>query len=189
MTDDLLSELEQLSEQETPVSDEGLKAVSELAHYMVKLEDQIAKAETYVKDLKEKLRKVSEVRLPMAMQELKMKDFALENGAKVQCKPFYAAHISEDRAASAHDWLRTNGFGDIIKNKLEVELKMGQDNMALSLEAELQEQGASYIKKEGVHSATLKSFVKEQLEQGHPLPMDLFGVHVGTKAVITRKKA
>jgi hypothetical protein len=40
----------------------------------------------------------------------------------------------------------------------------------------------------GVHAQTLKAFVREMMESGATIPLDLFGVHMGRKAVIKRAK-
>jgi len=35
---------------------------------------------------------------------------------------------------------------------------------------------------------TLKAFVKDQVEKGGAIPMDLFGIFIGEKAKITKQK-
>ena len=42
--------------------------------------------------------------------------------------------------------------------------------------------------KKEVHPQTLKAFVKEQLQKGQAVPMDLFGVFTGHRATIKRGK-
>jgi hypothetical protein len=46
-------------------------------------------------------------------------------------------------------------------------------------------QEVSYDRKQAVHSSTLKSFVKGQLEDGVEIPEDVFGVFRKTVAKLT----
>ena len=43
------------------------------------------------------------------------------------------------------------------------------------------------IQKAKVESQTLKAFAKEQVQNGHEIPMDLFGVYVANKTIIKEK--
>ena len=38
--------------------------------------------------------------------------------------------IKVDDRPEAHQWLRENGFGDLIKNSISAEFGMGEDNIA-----------------------------------------------------------
>jgi hypothetical protein len=112
----------------------------------------------------------------------------LANGAVVKIKPFYSAHISEERSERAFAWLRDNGYADLIKNQLAVEIRAGQDNVAGSLEHELQELGLGYTRKNAIHASTLRAWVKEMYEAGKPPPAEVFGTFCGNKSEIKRPK-
>ena len=51
----------------------------------------------------------------------------------------------------------------------------------------LQERGFDPTTKTHVHPSTLKAFVKERLEDGKPLDLDLFGAFITNAAQIRRK--
>jgi hypothetical protein len=62
-----------------------------------------------------------------------------------------------------------------------------EDVKAQTLVNTLSDGGYSVNQKQWVEPMTLKAFVKEQVEKGAPLPMDLFGVYIGKKAKVRRK--
>lgn len=184
-----LDDLESFAlEQDVVVDDSLIKGVAELAMLQIRLEDDIERAEEGLKRLKSRLRNVAESLLPAAMTEAGVASVNLANGAVVKVKPFYSAHISEERSTAAFAWLRENGYSDLIKNQLAVEIRAGQDNVAGSIEHELQELGLGYTKKNSVHASTLRAWVKEMYEAGNPPPADVFGTFCGSKSEIKRPK-
>ena len=86
------------------------------------LEDQVAASENHTKDLKEKAKQLSNFDIPKMMQEMNVTKLKLKDGASIEVKPFYGAHITPDKQEAAFNWLRENGLGDIIKNDVTVPL-------------------------------------------------------------------
>jgi predicted nuclease with TOPRIM domain len=147
-----------------------LQRVVQLAELLLKLRENVERLETQLEDAKKDMRRVEQEDLPDLMQELGLKP-------EVDCG------ISEERRARAHDWLTVNGFGGLIKT--EVVAKFGRDEREEAVRA------ASLINGEmveRVHPSTLKSFIKEQMAAGNPVPFDLFGVHPYNKVKITAPK-
>jgi hypothetical protein len=70
--------------------------------------------------------------LPAAMEELGMRSFTLEDGAKVEVRQLYGASIPIPRKAEAFEWLRNQGFDDIIKNSVTCVFGRGEDDKASS---------------------------------------------------------
>lgn len=169
---------------EVEVSDESLKQVSELANYQVKLEEKIADAEAALKTLKQEHNKTSQIDIPEALAECGLSEFKLANGMKVTVNPFYSASIPKGGEEEAMNWLRDNGHEDLIKNTISVNFGRGEDESASKLREALNNEGSSYTDKTGVHSQTLKAFVREQVESGQNLPLDLLGVFIGQKTTI-----
>lgn len=162
----------------------ALTGISNLAKKQVELEREIAELEDKIKSKKEEHRQVSQVDLPEAMAEIGMQDFTLDSGHKISVKPFYNCSIPKDKYDEAMDWLRDNGHGDLIKNTISVDFGKGEDSAAVQFKTSLQEQGTSYTDKTGVHPQTLRAFVREQVESGRPLPLDLLGVFIGQQTSI-----
>ena len=96
------------------VSGEKGSALSTLIRESMKIDEDIATTEQYLKDLKFKKRKVNEEDIPALMQEMGM-DSVTVDGNKVALRQFVHARIAEDKRDETH-WLRSIGEGDIIKH-------------------------------------------------------------------------
>ena len=179
----------------------SLGAVSDLAQTMFDTEREIEDLEKLLKEKKQNLTKLAEQDLPDLMQELNMKDFTLNNGAKVEIQDIASGSIPsataimrakpEDRAElelrqqQCFDWLRGNNAGDLIKSNVEVQFSKGEDEACNEFTKELRERNLFYRRAVGVHHGRLNSFIKEQLAEGKDVPHDLFKIYVGRKAKLT----
>ncbi len=160
-----------------------LQRAVQLAELLLKLRENVTRLETELEAAKKDVRRVEQEDLPDLMQELGLETFKLKSGETIEVKPEVDCGISEERRAKAHDWLTVNGFGGLIKT--EVVAKFGRDEREAAV-ACAEQIGGEMI--ERVHPSTLKSFVKEQMAAGKPLPFDLFGVHPYNKVKITAAK-
>jgi hypothetical protein len=109
------------------------------------------------------------------------------DGVTVTRKMMVHASIPVERKDEAFAWLRENGLDDIIKNDVSVSFGKGEDNMAGDVVGLLQERGFDPQTKTHIHPSTLKAFVKERLENGKPIDLDMFGAFVANAAEIRRK--
>jgi len=151
------------------------------------LEDQVAASENHTKDLKEKAKQLSNFDIPKMMQEMNVTKLKLKDGASIEVKPFYGAHITLDKQEKAFNWLREHGLGDIIKNDVTVTFGMGEDNKASEYANLAQGKGYEPVQKIGVHPSTLRAVVGERLKSGHEMPSDLFKTYAGNRTKITRR--
>jgi|TARA_A100000172_G_C3032840_1_gene107342 hypothetical protein len=179
----------------------SLGAVSDLAQTMFDTEKEIEDLEKLLKEKKQNLTKLAEQDLPDLMQELNMKDFTLNNGAKVEIQDIASGSIPsataimrakpedrpelELRQQQCFDWLRGNNAGDLIKSNVEVQFSKGEDEACNEFTKELRERNLFYRRAVGVHHGRLNSFIKEQLADGKDVPHDLFKIYVGRKAKLT----
>lgn len=173
-------------ENDIEVSEKELSLVSKLAQDLETSERKIAFYEQKLKEAKEENRRIAEVDLPNAMAELGLAELKLANGAKISIKAEVYCSISEANRYSAHHWLRSKGFGDLIKNELKVNFGRGEDHNAEILKQILDTGPYSYSEKESVHPQTLRAFLKEQLAEGNEIPMDLFSATPVNKAMIKK---
>ena len=164
-----------------------LKRVADLAALLTQVQNEVATTQETLNELKATERRISEEDLPQLMAEVGLSEIALTTGEKVTITEQVNASITEAHNEAAIKWLTEHGFGGIVKTRLIVDFDHTERDDAL---ATLHKQEKKHITelKETVHSATLKSFVREQLEAGNKLPMDLFSVHPYSKAKITRPK-
>ncbi len=168
--------------------DEELKSISDIAQEQVALQKEIEEIEKSLKSKKEELRVVSEQKLPEAMLAANLMEFVTATGFKISVSPFYQAHISQKNEEEAFKWLQENGHGGIIKNQVNLSFGKDEDSKAQDTIAKLKQLGLSPDVKQGVHSSTLKAFVKEQLTLGRHIPSETFGIYVGSRSKIENKR-
>jgi len=166
--------------------DKQLKVVADLAKYQDTLETKIKRAEEDLATLKEQFKQVSQVDLPEALAETGLSEVKLVDGTKITVQQFYNASIPKDKTDEAFTWLRDNDHADLIKNTISCDFGRGEDGNAKVLKESLAGSGISSTDKVGVHPQTLKAFVREQVESGQKLPLDLLGVYIGQKTKIIK---
>jgi len=170
------------------VNQVGLLTIAELAVAIRTSEDDIANLENLLKEKKRELLKLTDEDLPSMLQEIGLSEFKLEDGSQVTIKPTYGASIKVEERPQAYEWLRENGYDDIIKNTVTCAFGRGEDDNASAFTALAEKEGFIPSQKEEIHSSTLRAFIKERVENGDEFPSELFGAYVGQRAVIKRTK-
>ena len=192
MNDSIFKQLEEDFEETlssvNKVDQGGLTSLASLARKIQEEEKNIATLEETLKEAKRKLLKLTDEDMPAVMQEVGMNKFELDDGSTVEVKPTYGASILVDNRPQAYEWLRDNGYDDIIKNNVICSFGRGEDDKAASFKAFAAKEGYVANQKTEIHSQTLRAFVKERVEAGDAFPMELFGAWVGQRAVIKRGK-
>ena len=162
--------------------------VSALAQMALQAAANIADLELQLAKENEAYNKLVNEFIPEGMAEMGVSEFKLADGSKITVKNIVKGSISEERKSAAFEWLRSNGYGGLIKTKLESSFGRGEESAAQEAFEALLALGVTAEKKEGVHFMTLNAFLKEQLEAGNSLPMETFGVMQITQAKITQPK-
>jgi hypothetical protein len=166
---------------------DAAKTLSDKVLKLKDLEDEISNAEESINKLKEQARILSQIEIPIMMQEMHITKLKLKDGESVEVKPFYSASITPENQEKAFEWLRNNGLGDIIKNDITVTFGRGEDNKAAQYAVLARGQGFEPVQKVGVHAQTLKAVVRERIESGQDMPSDLFKTFAGNQTKITRR--
>jgi len=192
MSDDLAKLMEQDFEENAAsvekIDQQGLTSVAALARTIRDKEARISDLEQTLKEEKKALIKLTDEEMPSMLAEIGMASFALDDGSTVEVKQTYGASILVEKRPEAYEWLRDNGYDDIIKNTVACQFGRGEDDQASAFAAFAQQQGYVPDQKTEVHPQTLRAFVKERCEAGEEFPMELFGAWVGQRAVIKRGK-
>ena len=162
--------------------------IAKSCNKLLETQNEISAFEEKLKQLKGTETTLSEQTIPDLMHRAGVSLIKLDDGSKVEVKPFYSARIPVSRTEEAFTWLRDNGHGDLIKNNVLLSFARSQDNEAKSLVAELRSKGHNVKQTEKVESMTLKAFVKEQIQEGKNVPSEVFGVYVASKTKITTKE-
>ena len=167
---------------------ENIKSLADQVKKLRNLEDQVKADEELLKDKKRDLEKISGEIIPTLLSEMGLASLKLADGSAVEVKPYYGANISEKNREAAYNWLRSNNLGDIIKNNITVSFGMNEDNKAAEYANLAQSQGFQPTQKLKVEPMTLKALVRERIEKGVEMPMDIFNVFVGNRTKLTRKQ-
>lgn len=161
--------------------DVGVQRVLDLSPSVPELEEAL-------KRKKEELSKIKELHLPEALANFGLSEIKLLDGSKVTVKDDVYAGITEENREAAFSWLSGTGNEGIIKNEVKLPFGKGQDAEAKQLIDILNDRGYSFTNSRGVHPQTLRAFVRKQLEEGKPIPMDVFSVHIKKVASIKLAK-
>jgi hypothetical protein len=192
MTDgELPGVFEQDAEAAIQVSDAGLKRISDLANQQMATEDEIQELNEQLGEKQKRLRQISEIDLPLAMEEVGLKEFSLIAGEKVSIYHGVKASIPKIKEMEAFAWLKYHRAGSLIKNQVIVTFSMKQDAFANKFIRDLRRrkiQPQGWENKKTVHPQSLTAFVRTQLEEGREIPLDLLGVFQYDQARITRPK-
>jgi hypothetical protein len=166
------------------VKDEDLTSIGALAKRAKELEKEIEELDAVTDERKGQLRKLLEETIPGMLSELGMKSFVMSDGSKIDIKNFYGASIKDENRAVAFEWLRENGYDDIIKNTVSVRFGRGEDELCEGLLDLLRQNNYPVDQAQKVEPATLKAWVREMVEQGKEFPTETFGAYMGQKATI-----
>jgi len=163
-----------------------LEGVARLANEAAALETKIDAVEQHLKAHRKALYEITDQRLPEALEEMGLQKFTLTDGSEISIKPIYAASIPKNRKEEAFQWLRDHGYGDLVKNDVTVTFGRGEDETAKDFISLCSTQGFVPSQLEKVESMTLKAWLRERVETGDAVPLDLFGAFISTRATIKR---
>ena len=167
---------------------ENIKSLANQVKSLKELEDELKADEESLKNKKKEIERISGEVIPTMLSEMGLSSLKLADGSAVDVKPYYTANISIANREAAYSWLRSNGLGDIIKNDITVSFGRDEDNKAADYANLARGQGFEPTQKLKVEPMTLKALVRERIEAGKDMPMDIFNVFVGNRTKITRKQ-
>jgi hypothetical protein len=171
------------------LQDNDLDSLSKLIQRQLDLDVEIENIEETLKEIKREREVLSSETIPLKMQELGIDETTMKDGSKVTVKEAFHCKIPLEKIEEAHDYLRNNNLGDIIKNKVATSFGTGEDNMAGDLVGYIESTyGITPEVKESVHPSTLKATLKKRHEEGLTDPDDLFGIFIRPETKITKGK-
>ena len=177
--------------EDAPQQVDELENVRSLSNYVIdlqKLEEEITKEESLLKQKKERADKISAEVIPEIMESMKLKTLKLQDGSAIEVKEIYSATIPVANREGAYQWLRENDLGDLIKNEVTVSFGRGEDNKASEYANLAKGNGFEPTQKLKVEPMTLKALFRERSEKNEELPSEHFNLFKGNKTKITRSK-
>ena len=165
-----------------------VKDVAQLCEQYAQTEKAIDQADQLKKELTAMKEKLSYELIPQAMQQLGLQTLELKTGEKIAIKPLLRVTPKVEDRPVVYQWLRDNGFGDLVKNEISASFGKGEDAKAENFKQEVIKLGLLPKQVEKVEPSTLRAFVNEQVvEKGRDdLPLDKFGAFIGQQTKITK---
>ena len=107
-------------------------------------------------------------------------------GNQVTLQQFVSGTMPKDPLqkdiAFAH--LRDIGAEDFIKNEISVRFGLNEDNKVKAVQADLDDRGFDTATRTWVEPMTLKKLLRERVEAGQEIDLEMFNGYVGTIAKI-----
>lgn len=165
-----------------------LERLTDLALKTTALNEEITALSVQLAEKSDSVKNILRNLIPTVMEELGMSEFKLVDGSKIEVKDHLQASLTEANKPAGFLWLEENEFDGIIKTKVHADFGKGEADDAKRARDALVAAGFSAELDRNVHPATLKAFVKERLEAGDSIPVDVFGVFQFKEAKITAPK-
>lgn len=178
MADDIYN-YDDIKQEERGPGDNILASLSALALEQKRAEVAVAKAEEALALATAELKRISEQTIPDLMDVAKMEEYTTSDGIKIKIGVKIRGSIPKATEAQAFQWLMDQKHDDLIKREFKIQFGKNEEAWAKKFLADLQKRKRplAFELKRTVHSSTLASFVKGQLETGVDFPMDIFGVY------------
>jgi len=159
-------------------SNEQIKHLEALVNQLLEAEERVSDAEQRLADAEKVKRKIEEEDIPELMDSLGMEEFKAPSGFQVKVRRSIKASIGS-RKRAAFEWLQSHGHGALIKRSIEAQFGRQDSQDAEQLLQELRDRfdDATVRQHMKVEPSTLSAWVREQLESGEDIPLDVFGVH------------
>jgi hypothetical protein len=168
---------------EGPVSgpSAALDRLKKAAAEAIDIEAFIKSLEETLSDAKTKLHHARTKVLPDMMAEIGMSSFSLDDGTEFSIDNFVSGSLpkSVEGKAAAIKWLEENDAESLIKSDIKISFGRNQHNEFVNLREELTEKKYDLETGVGVHAGTLAAFVREKLEHGDEVPLELLGMYAG----------
>lgn len=163
-----------------PVGEDKLTRITNLAREMLNAELEVAVAEQNLKDAQAKLRDISQFKLPALMEEVGQTEFKLKDGTKISLKEDVKASIPKASQDAAFKYLEDHGHGALIKREIKVSFGKDEEAWAKKFMADLakRKKPVKAENKRSVHPQTLQAWLREQLSNGEPVPLETFGAFI-----------
>jgi hypothetical protein len=178
------------SDEKPKAGDNILAQLAGLAQEQKRAEAEVAAAEEALQKAKDRLNHIRLKELPELCAIAQMDKFTTVDGLVVDVSEEVRASIPKQNNADAIAWLEKNGHAALVKRSFTIEFGKEEETWANKFESDLKKRKKPLRvkRKQDVHPQTLGAFVREQMAEGVPVPMDLLGVFRQRVANVTLPK-
>jgi len=185
MKDELWNTIEADADAFENLTTEAGTELASLIRTVGKVQTELSVSEESVKTLKRQRDRYLLDLIPAKMQETGL-DKVVVGGNTVSLQTFVSGTMPKDplQRDIAVSHLREIGASDFIKNEVSVSFPVSEDNRARAMQADLEEKGFETAAKTWVEPMTLKKLIRERVEAGQEIDLEIFNAHIGTIAKI-----
>lgn len=194
MTEDTTNPLEGYLEYLEPSEEvPAMKLLNDLVEEQLRTELEVAKLNEELNEANERLKELTETKIPDLMDILGTEEMKLISGLTVEISEKIRASIPKAREADTFKWMRDHEFGGLIRHNVIFDFSVGEDEISQKFLKHVAEEWSDLecAEKTVVHPSTLTAFAKKRLEEGEELPLELFSIfrqRVATVKTSTQKK-
>jgi hypothetical protein len=173
-----MSETHDYGEFKDAPGDNLMGAITQTAIAMKRQEAEVARLEEELKAAQVRLRHLAEHELPGLMDTANMRDFTLADGTKIEVREQLRGSIPKPREEEAFAWLEEHNSGNLIKREFVIDFDRDEEKWAEKFKRDLEQRKKKVraVIKRRVHPQTLVAYLRERLESGVEVPLDVFGV-------------
>lgn len=161
-----------------------LSRITNLVNEAKAAASDVNKAMADLKTKQQRYNNLVEFQIPEAMAEAKQEALKTADGTPVEVAETLYAAIPKARLPEAIMWLTANGGESIIKRKLELGFDKGEDQQASRCLDTLLEEGFTPTDTQSVNPMSLAAHLREMVERGETVPMEMLGAYVRKVAKI-----
>lgn len=177
-----MTDYEQLAQ--APLGDNILAQIAGAARDILAAQDEVAAREEDLRQAQQRLRALQQERMPELLADAGQSELTTADGLKVSMREVTRGQPSKENQAAAFKWLTDRGHGGIIKSEVKADLgKADPEKVRAVVDAMAAVDTQPQVKK-GVAWQTLGALVKELLEKGEDVPLDVLGVHIFKEAQV-----
>lgn len=185
--------------QQEPTRD-SLQELKDAAKKLLENRKKELELQAALKLMQENINNLETVVLPEIMDRANCSVYKTPDGDLIEIKQIIQASLpskttimkarSDERSLLlnrlnlAFKWLRENGAGSLIKNKIIIDIGKRDEDADIICKEISERFGITPEREEGVHPMTLTAYVKERINDAEEVPTDLFNVYMGRKAFV-----
>lgn len=147
----------------------------------------LAEAEEALKAAKRRVQDIAEDQIPALMEAVGMSEFKTTSGVTLRVRNVIRVSPPKARREEAWDFVEAAGGGHLVKSDVVASFGTDQHSDANALLDYLRDADIAVSAQRKVEPSTLKRWVRERLEEGLPVPSDVFGVREFKQATITSR--
>jgi hypothetical protein len=163
-------------------SDQELSTLSRLSEDLYEAEAEVLRLEAELKRAKRRRDAIQCDEIPAAMEDIGVLEFRTDK-CKIELKPVLRVSPRKDNRPLVFREVEEAGDEAIIKSNVMVAFGRGKEEQTKELLDYLQKNGMQAKQERKIEPQTLKKWVKDRLERGEPVDMELFGVRQFKQAV------